>query len=179
MIELLAWIADLVRTASPVWFSVVHDFQVGHRWTGGRADRKLTSTNGLWRGVHCFCPWVQSVEVESKAPTTVSIENQTVTTSDGRAVVVGVVARYRVTNVARLVRAFEDRDSDIDEIVRTVVAEEIARKRFRELIGELDDVSLAIRGELEDRLRSCGLRVLSARVVEFAAARTLRLFGVS
>lgn len=152
-----------------VFWVVVDQYERGLVLRFGKYSRELEP------GIHWVIPFgVERTMSEHVVPQTVNLGPQSLTTHDGRSVVICAVVTCRVVNVRQSLLDVEDVSHALRDACYAEVASVIRRKSWEEIShGDLGD---ALAEACHKRARRWGIEVMRVQLSDAALSRSLRLW---
>jgi regulator of protease activity HflC (stomatin/prohibitin superfamily) len=134
----------------------------------------------LQAGWHVYWPLTTEMLVHAVVRQALVLRPQTLTTTDGKTVAVGLVISYDIDDIEKCLVGVWEPDETIEEIALGIANHAIARKSWGEVqtahqSGRLDAQLLTA---ARKALRRYGVRVIQATVTDLAPCRVLKLMGV-
>lgn len=120
-------------------------------------------------GMYFRCPIIDSVYIQSIRQRVATLNRQTVTLTDGRAITFSACIGYSVNDVLKLYQSVHHAEGTIINMVRAEVASDIMKHNTPDMVRVL--------AKLEPTFKSYGLAGMELYFTEYAACRTYRLIG--
>jgi len=167
-----AWVAKLFD-----FFASLFPRLLVIQWSHGGVKYRHGKTRvRLLPGLHVYWPIVTTVETCAVVRQVVNMTAQLLQTADGRAVVVGCIVEYEVEDVLVFLSECEEPVAAIASVAMSAVRDVVVEVDSNDC--EPDEMDHALKCAATERLRPYGVRVLSARLSDFAAVRPIHLTGV-
>jgi regulator of protease activity HflC (stomatin/prohibitin superfamily) len=132
-------------------------------------------------GWHLKFPIIESVIETTVVTTTSSLPPQSLTTSDGRGVVVEAIVRYSISDPQRFLLEVCDRDDAINDTAMGIIAKQVRLRTWADCCGDSSEAPGTLESEITKRvrasLRKWGVAVEEVTIVSMARMRSLRLIG--
>lgn len=134
-------------------------------------------TTALGPGLHFYWPAVTEIRAWVVARQNLDLVSQTVTTSDGKVLVVGGIVEFRIIDALKLVGDAWNPDNTIRGRAAGVLHRVCSEGTWTELQGAKanGELALRLRQQLRRRLRPLGVQVIAVEFSDFAPTRVLRL----
>jgi regulator of protease activity HflC (stomatin/prohibitin superfamily) len=170
-----AWVGYLVE-----WFgrliprlTIVRSTHAGVRFR--RGGRVLAIPSG---SLCVHWPIVTEIEIWPVARQTHNLPTQTLTTRDGRRIVVGGVVVFAITDaVAALARAWSI-GGTVEDIAQVAITHVVTNNDYAHILANLTgSIQAELTRETRKKLRVYGVRVYRAAVTDFATAAVIRNIG--
>jgi len=168
MIEkLLEMAVEFAERLTPVYF--VKEYQRGVMFRGGRFKGEITP------GTHFKWPIFDDIEVFLVATTTMALPAQSVTTRDGRNVVIKSRIKYRVSNVKVFGVEVADALDALSDMVCGIQFDLIRSMTWEEsCLANLDEV---ITADAKKEAKKWGITIEKVTVTDYSEMRSIRLFN--
>lgn len=163
--ELLAQCWDLI-----VPFEVIDHYERGVVLRLGKPHRDLEP------GFHWVFPFVEHVVSDIVKPTTQAFLSQTLTTKDGKTVVVSAIVTRSISDVRASLLECESVDSVVRDSTLGVVARQVRQHTWEELHTE--DFNSKMLKEIRLRASEFGIKIHRVQLGDIAFTRALSLFKV-
>lgn len=141
-------------------------------------ERGIVLRRGIFRrelepGWHWLMPIVDDALVDNIKPQIVPIGEQSLTTRDGRAILITVNIRRIITDMRAACLEVEDFDESTAEVCQGCVGELVMGSTWVELLDM--DLAEEIRLLCEEECSEFGAGISDARIKDLVVARTLRI----
>jgi regulator of protease activity HflC (stomatin/prohibitin superfamily) len=169
-----AWLGQIFEALLKFFprVTIVRATHAGVKWRWGY---KVLPMNP---GLHVWWPLVTDIEVVPIARQTISLPVQVQTTKDGKKAVIGTIVVYRIYDIVSAIgKRNWDVDSTVNDISQGAIARVIATHTFDEIMQGMADGSIVKRltHGVRRELRSFGIRVMQAKIVDLAECRVWKL----
>jgi len=149
-----------------IWY-VLAEYEGGFILRLGRFKRLLKT------GVNWKIPFADDIHITKIVPTTTPLRAQTLTTKDGKQIVVSSIIKYQVTNVQKFLLTIWDSDDVLRDTtmgaIKSVIADtESVNIRGHEIEQQVSDI---VQGEV----RKYGVKVHRITFVDIGMVRSFRL----
>ncbi len=151
---------------------IVHENEGAVRWTAGRAGPNLA------KGIHWFCPFLQSIEVIDITVGSLNLGPQVVVTQDGVQCAIRSYLEWRVADVRKLLVVLEvdEADTAVKSICEGVIAEVVSEYPYKAL-WETTKVRGKARRKIARKVAQWGVKAVKIHFAEYPRVRAWRLFG--
>jgi len=160
---------DLLLTAGErlLPFFVVHVYQHASVLRFGKYQRTCGP------GLHWKIPFADEIYEFVTCMTTMRLPPQTLTTADGKAIVVSTVVRYKIRDVEPFLSLVSDRQDALADITMGEVRRVVREQTFESLLSSPpeDGIATAVRR----RVGRYGFDVEAVTFIDLAAIRSFRL----
>lgn len=170
----LGWIGEIARFLGSLVPRLLI-VQSSHRAVAYRWGRHVVE---LGPGPHVYWPLVTPIETCAVVRQVLDLPTQLLETADGRTVVASGVIEYEIANVVAFLAETENGYDSI-RLVATAAVRNLVMDSTREELGAADaDVAeRLLTSAVQEDLEPYGVRVLRARLSDFAAVRAVHLTG--
>jgi regulator of protease activity HflC (stomatin/prohibitin superfamily) len=170
-----AWIGDLVA-----WFAaLIPRWDICRATHGGVKFVRGGKVRPIAPGIFWYWPAVTECVIVPAARQSFNIPPQSLTTKDGKTVLVSVVLVARIVDVVKALGQSWDVDDTVTEVGGAAAVGIVATRRWAELKSDLADGS--INSEIEKRarrlLRPYGVQVIKGRFTDCAIHTVIRTIG--
>lgn len=126
-------------------------------------------------GFHWKYPFVDKVLTQTVVPTTMNLGSQSLTTLDGKAIVISGVIKYETNDVKVLLLEVYDATDAIADMTQAIIKECVMQKNWVELQGtEIDDL---ITKKARHEAKKWGLGIIRVTLTDVGIIRSIRLFN--
>lgn len=170
-----AWIGDLVA-----WFAaLIPRWGICKATHGGVKFVRGANVKPIAPGIYWYWPAVTEVVLYPTARQSYAVSPQSLTTRDGKTVLISVVLVATIVDVVKALGQSWDVDDVVTEVGGAAAVELIGRRTWRELKSGLSDGRFSTELERRTRrlLRPYGVRVLRGRVTDCARHTVVRTVG--
>lgn len=167
--EAFAWLGQLFEWFGqfiPRW-TIIRTTHGGIKWVRGQRVVELTP------GWHMYWPLTTDFIMYPTARQATDLPTQTMETSDGITIVVGVMLAYEVVSLTKLVAQTYDPDQTIHDIAAGAIHDVCAKRAWKVL--KTENVEHLLRREVAKRLRPYGVRIIATTFTTLAKARVLKV----
>lgn len=166
---LIEWIKEIKDQLK--LFHILDPYERGVRLRGGAFHADLAEGKAHWK-----IPVWDSILSQNIATTTMSVDPQSITTKDGKNVVVSCIIKYKVQNVRRFLLEVDDAVDAISDVTMGVVFDVISDMTWEEIMDS--DISETVTEEVRrDALSDWGISVKKVTITDLAQIRSIRLIG--
>lgn len=169
----LAWIGEIVNWFGqwiPRWVVV----NTTHGWVKWVKGGKVISGGA---GVVWYWPATTNLAMHPIARQTMNLPSQILETTDNRTFVIGGVVTYEITDLEKVLAHTYDPDQTIEDIAQAAITDACSGRTWQELRDGINSGKfyIAMRQQLAKELQAFGVRVIKARISDFAPTRAYRL----
>ena len=126
-------------------------------------------------GFHWVVPLaIERVYGDSVVPTTHDLAPQSLTTADGRSVVIRAVITRSITDIRKAVLECEGVENVLVDSATGAVADAVRAHEWDELSSK--DFAQALTAEVRDRAKPWGVKIHRVQLADISASRSLRLW---
>lgn len=126
-------------------------------------------------GFHWKYPFIDKVLTQTVVPTTMNLGSQSLTTLDGKTIVVAAVVKYKVTDAQTLLLEVYDAVDAIGDMTQAIIKECVMQRNWAELQGtEIDD---QITEKSKKEAKKWGIGILRVTLTDVGIIRSIRLFN--
>lgn len=131
----------------------------------------------LAHGRHWKIPFVDVIMVCMVKPTTMNLNEQSVTTKDNVSVVVKAVIKYEIADVEKLLLEVNDPVDAISDMTQGIIREKIINRNY----SECNDVTLTseISRSAKIEAKKWGISILDITLTDLAQMRSIRLLNTT
>lgn len=165
LIDFLISILDLFR-----FWDVIDDFSEGVVLRCGVFHRELKP------GLHFIIPFcIEKVICDNVVPRTVKLGTQSLTTKDGRSVIVSGVVTARINNIRKALLEVEGMDDALKDSCGGEISRVIAESTWDQLhTGELSE---SLTQSCRKRGWRWGIEIMQVQMTDMTLAKSLRLWN--
>jgi regulator of protease activity HflC (stomatin/prohibitin superfamily) len=123
-----------------VFWEIVPEYENGIILRYGKYKRTITGSNGLFKnGLHFRLPLcIDSYLSASVVTTTLEVASQSLTTKDGKPVVVSAVVKYRIKDVKLFLLEISDQYAAIEDFTQAKIKQVIADRDWVDITADAD-----------------------------------------
>ena len=123
----------------------------------------------LWRVI-------QAAEKIKVVPQVIDLRGQSITTKDGKSILISGAVQYKVTNARKAILEVYDYDSNLQNIALGVLARYVAAHTYDECreVGALEKEVLS---GVRDAASGWGLRIMRCYLTDMCESRCIRVVG--
>lgn len=152
---------------------VIDEYERGVLLTLGR--RRKWRDAVLEPGFHFIIPFgIDSVYVDNVVPSLMDLGQQSLTTSDNRAVVITAVIMWSIEDIQKILMEVEDADSALEECASGIIGSMVEQSDWDDIHGT--DFAECVSEEITEHVKAWGIRVHSVRLKDLTLAPSLRLW---
>lgn len=143
--------------------------------TWGKHTRLISNSDGLFgTGFHWKWPLIQAYISQSIVVTTMDMGSQSLTTKDGRSIVVSAIVKYRVDDITKFILGISDQASAIADITAAKTKQVITQSDWNSIDSSTD---LKIAELVRDEVKKYGIRIEPKGIVlvDLQVCRSIRL----
>lgn len=128
-------------------------------------------------GIHWYWPLITTLNTYPTARQADRLPTQTITTADGKTVILGAMVVYRVTNILTLLSQNHSATGTIRDIAMTAVHDVCCRMTWAELQDEQrrNTLDTKLKNKTRDALEEYGVAVVKVMLIDLALVRVLRI----
>lgn len=165
--KLIEFIIGIIDKVMPFW--IVKQFDNGILLRFGKYRKTLLP------GFYWKIPFIDDIITHHVVTALMSIPVQSLTTKDGRQIVVKAVVKYKVDDVKPLLLDVWDATDAISDVTQSIIKKQIHIRTWQECNDE--DVDNEITKKLRIEVRKWGLSVDSVTMTDMGLTPSLRLFN--
>ena len=169
----IAWIGDLIEWVSELIprLGVCTAKQAGVKCARGKVKP-------VKPGLFLYWPVTTEVELVETSRQTLNLSSQTLTTSDGYAVLVSAVVVYRVEDPTTVLVEVSDWEDTLGDAALGSVVDVVGNSSFEDVREELTgSIEKSIRHKTRLALKPYGIKVERAFLSDFAECRVYKVAG--
>lgn len=169
----LGWIGEIARFVGSLFprLLIVQASHRGVKYVWGRRVVELPP------GPHVFWPLVTPVELCAVVRQTLDLPAQLLETAEGQVVVASGAIEYEIRDVVAFLAEAENGYDSIRLVATGAVRDVVTDCTLEELRGDREMLDRLLTGHVQDDLAPYGVRVLRARLSDFARVRPIHLTG--
>ncbi len=162
----------LIDIIASAWREVV-PFVIVEQWNAavhlrfGKFKRSLDG--GLWFKI----PFVDSIIENPVITQSVNLPAQTLTTVDGKGIVLKALVRYRVTDVKKFVLNVMHANDVLVDTTMGIIREVVEDKKW----NDLNHIDNEITSEVSQFVKKWGIEIEKVTISDLAIVRTFRILG--
>jgi hypothetical protein len=162
------WLSQFLTAFSkPLkWWVVVAPWEQGIKVRLGKTAIQLTP------GIHFRIPFLDRIYVQSIRLRTITKDNQTVSTKDGKVISISVAIQFAIIDIVKLYNSVANPELTLRNLVLSKISEYISNNNIIDVSPV--HIEKKVNSEIEE-FEDWGLGDLSCFVVGFACTKTYRL----
>ena len=167
----------IIQFATIFQFAMVIDsYQEGVLLRFGKFRKVVTSDNGLFKtGLHLFFPfWVDQILTENVVVETRRIKPQSLTTKDGKAVVLSSVITFEIEDVRVFLLEVEGRNAIVEDVSYGAISDFIMKRSWEELTS-MENVGNEVAKVVRRQAKRYGVNILNIQLSDFTLCASVRL----
>lgn len=125
-------------------------------------------------GVHCKIPFVDAVYSYHVKTTTSHLASQTLTTKDGKSVVIKAIVRYNIEDVKLFTLSVWDAHEAIGDTVQGIISEIVMKSSWDEVLEGIED---RIFNKSLEILKSWGILIEKITLSDLGLIKTIKLLN--
>lgn len=168
--EFIGYIIDIIKS---IWFSLIPCYVI-NEFEHGIVLRFGSWYKDIEVGFHWKIPFVDSVLKCRNTVTTMSIQNQTLTTLDGEQITIEAIVKYKINNAKKYLLEVEDTTDAINDITQGKIKEIVTNKTWNE-VRLLQDAEIKEAVSIETI--KWGIKVYYITITSLAKARVYKLIN--
>lgn len=167
-------ISNIVEVVKEFWehlspFYIVKEYEHGVLLRFGKFHSKV-SAGLVWK-----IPLVDDILTARNSITTIPIQEQSLTTKDGKNVVISSIVKYKITNAKIFLLEVDDALDAINDITKGKIKELVINRTWEE-VKQLKDTELI--EPIAEEVKNWGIKVYYITITDLALVKTIRLMGV-
>lgn len=172
----LGWIGEVIHWFGQ-WIPRWEIVETTHGWVKWIKGSRIESGGA---GVVWYWPATTKLGIHPTARQTMNLTTQLLETSDDKAFVIGGVVTYEIDDLEKVLAHTFDPDHTIHDIAQTAIADACSGKTWADLREGINSGKFytEMRQGLARDLKTFGVRVIKARVSDFAPCRVYRISGI-
>lgn len=147
-------------------FYIVREYEHGVKLRFGKYHSKVTA-GLIWK-----IPIVDEILIVHNAITTMVVNEQSLTTVDGKNVVIACIVKYKVTNPKVFLLEVEDVIDAINDITKGKIKDIVIHKTWDE-VRHLKDEEIKLK--VEEEAKNWGIKIYNITMTDLAQIKTIRL----
>ena len=163
------------------WFcfwTVLDEFEEGVVLTLGRPRQKrflgLGGSYLLGPGFHFLWPFaIEEVLVDNVVPTTTKLDPQSLTTKDGKSIVISAVITWRIQNIERMLLKVEDAHDALDDVCCGAIGAQVEQATWDEICQP--EWSEGLGKEVRKKAMKWGMRIEEVMLADKTKSLSFRL----
>lgn len=128
-------------------------------------------------GPHWKIPFVDTIMVRMVKPTTMNLNEQSVTTKDNISVVVKAVIKYEIADVEKLLLEVNDPVDAISDMTQGIIREKIINRNYSECNDGVLTSEILRSAKIE--AKKWGISILDITLTDLAQMRSIRLLNTT
>jgi len=168
--EFIGYIIDVIKS---IWFSLI-PFYVINEFEHGIILRLGKWYKDIYPGLGWKIPFFDEVLKCRNTVTTMSIQNQTLTTLDGEQITIEAIVKYKINNAKKYLLEVEDTTDAINDITQGKIKEIVTNKTWNE-VRLLQDAEIKEAVSIETI--KWGIKVYYITITSLAKARVYKLIN--
>lgn len=160
-------LADLITS----FWDIVSPFVVIYQYEGGVLLRFGLYKKTLGPGFHWKWPLMEVVETARTVTTTIDLNSQTLTTMDGKQVVISSVIKYRVRDVKPFLLEISEAEDALNDVSMGTIKTTVSNLN----IDQLDQIESLSLEKVRKEVNQYGFKILSLTLIDCAQIRSIRL----
>jgi len=164
--KLIDVILHFIDKIVPFW--IIPEYDNGVLLTFGKYSKTLQP------GLHFKIPFLQEIIQHHVVTALMSIPQQSLTTKDGKQIVVKVVIKYKVEDVKPLLLEVWDSNDAISDITQAIVKKQVHIRTWQECLDE--DIDNEIAKKLRVEVKKWGIYIESVTMTDMGITKSLRIY---
>ena len=164
LIDLIIQFADHLK---PFW--IMKEFNAGVRLRGGKFKEILIA------GFHWKIPFWDEVFEHSIAWAAISLPVQSVTTKDGKSIVIKCVIKYRVVDIEHFMIEVYDATDAISDMTCGIIRRHVEARTWDECMSQ--DVDKKITTDAKREAKRWGLEIETVTITDMGIIKSIRLYN--
>lgn len=158
---------------------IVHSFEQGVYFRNGQISRWVVGAPDLALppGVYAVIPFFDDIEKVNTQEDTIDLPIQTLTTKDGKTVTLSWNVEFQVVNVVQHFMAVRDFDENMPRRAARHIASRVRNKTLDELINDQKELEDSLKGTLNTKAKTWGVKILDAGLTDIVQAKPYRFIG--
>lgn len=129
----------------------------------------------VYPGLHWKIPFLDEIYHANSVMTTLRLQPQTCTTSDGRGAVVAGVVKYRITDIEPFITGVYDQRDVLTDVAMGAILTAVHKLTFDELVNDPPEAQVAT--AVRRQVNRYGFEIISITFTDIGAVRSLRLIS--
>lgn len=146
---------------------IITEYEGGVLLRGGRYRKTVTS------GVHFKIPILDDYHSTVVVPTTMPLPPQSLTTQDGKSVVVKATVKYEISDVKTFLLEVTDAIDAISDMTQGTIKDAVLSRTFEEGKSIDDEITKKARVEA----KRWGIAIIKVTVTNYGTIKSIRLFS--
>lgn len=167
--KLIDFLLNIIDQLIPI--KIIYEYQSGILFRFGKFKRILNS------GLHWKIPWFDDIDVHGIATTTLLLPAQSLTTKDGKSVVIKAQIKYKISDIQTFGVEIYDGHDALSDVTCGVIASCIQSKTWDELMEMIAELNSMITKEAKKEAKLWGIEVKKVTITDYAQMYSLRLFN--
>lgn len=164
--KLIEFLLSILDQALPI--KIIAEYQKGAMFRGG------AFTQVLLPGIHFKIPFFDEVDVYVTATTTLTLPPQSVTTKDGKSIVIRAQIKYKVQDLAIFAVEVADAIDALSDMTGGIIHNAVRTRSFAELC--VMDLDSELTKSARPEAKTWGIALQKVTVTDLAEMRSYRLF---
>ena len=143
-----------------------------HRWQFWMRDKVLLGP-GLWL---IWPLGIDEVLVDNVVPTVDEFDEQSLTTKDGKNVVLTAVVTWSIEDVEKILFEVEDSDEALEESTCGIIGDEVAESTWQDI--HKNGFSIRVTKQVRKRAKKWGIKIHTVQFKNLSCSRSIRLLGM-
>jgi regulator of protease activity HflC (stomatin/prohibitin superfamily) len=127
--------------------------------------------------LHWKWPFFDEILVHLVKPTTLDLDEQTITTKDGVSIVVKGVIKYEVSDVVKLLLEVDTPVDALKDMSKGIIRNTLTVREWKDCNDP--DLSGVIQDKIKGEAKSWGIKVLKVTLTDLAKMTSIRLLNSS
>lgn len=159
---IIQWIADILP------FVIIHEYQEAVVLRFGKYHKVIT------KGPHFKIPFFDTIIEQHIATTTLGLHPQSVTTKDGKAIVIRGIIKYKIIDVHNYLILVYDAQDAMADTTMGIIKETVNERDWEEIQkGKIDSL---ISRRVIKAMEEYGIEVEKVTLTDMAEMKSIRLF---
>lgn len=165
--KLVEFLLNIIEKLLPIF--ILHPYEQGIQYWCGKYLRTIGP--GIWWKV----PFLDTVDKDIVVTSTLTIPAQSLTTKDGRQIVVKSMVRYNIFDIKLFLLSVTDRTDAISDTAQCIIKEQITQRNWEACAdNQLDNI---ITRKLRNEIKRWGIDVEKFTITDIGLIRSIRLFN--
>ena len=166
--RVFAFIFDDVLGALVFW-TVIDKFEEGVQMRLGKPKRTLQP------GLRFILPFgIDEVLTDNVVPTTTSLDTQSLTTKDGKSIVIEAVLTHKIVDIQKILLEVEDADDALTDSASGYIAEQVTQHTWAQV--RKPEFPKSLKPHIQRQARKWGIGVTKVQFSDCALAPSYRLW---
>lgn len=170
---MMDWLTTLIERLT-CWIprlQLVQPDEAGIRTTLGSRIKAISS------GWYVFWPLIQDITVLTVSTQIKDVREQSLTTRDGKNVIVGGAIRYKITDAKKSLLNVIDYDSALQTLVIGAISSYISHRDYEDC-RDINDLEELLLKKVREAASGFGLKIMQVFITDFCKADTYRIVGI-